>query len=312
MLKVLRILRKQLSPGVILAITAITFAMTGGAYAVSNGGGGGGSGPHAIASTPVGSDSVAKAAAKKKPKVLRGPAGPRGPQGPAGPAGAVGPAGPGGPAGAKGENGTAGVKGEAGPPGESVTSEPVPAGESRCAEQGGSAFKVGGKTTFACNGTTGFAEVLPKGKMETGTWGGNGTSNTSTVFGLHGAFMPISFPISLGKSLVNEKECGEASNPPCQIHIIVEGGATPTGCKGEVAKPEAEPGNLCIFVNTEVGVEELPLKSKYFPFNMEVSGGIFQGRDATGKTGLILLVGGSSTAGEPVFAAGTWAVTEAE
>ena len=134
--------------GLVLSIVAIVLALGGGAYAAN----------HATASK-----------AKQGP---RGKTGKTGPAGPAGPAGATGPAGP---AGAKGENGAAGG---AGAPGESVTvTESANAFGAHCNNtttgKGGSEFKVGASTAYACNGkngTTGFTEFLPEGKTETGTW----------------------------------------------------------------------------------------------------------------------------------------------
>lgn len=91
--------RKHFNATTIIAIVALVFAMTGGAFAVTSKGG-----PSPVA-------SVAK---KSKVKVLRGPRGPKGDSGPAGAAGPAGPVGPAGAAGAKGEKGERGEKGEKG------------------------------------------------------------------------------------------------------------------------------------------------------------------------------------------------------
>ena len=99
-------MRKHLSPAMIIALIALFFALTGGAFAAQR---------YVISSTK-----------QIKPNVLnqlRGKTGPKGDQGPAGsrgatgPAGAMGPAGPRGVAGAPGAQGTAGAQGQQGVPG---------------------------------------------------------------------------------------------------------------------------------------------------------------------------------------------------
>ncbi len=179
---------KHINPATILALVALVFAATGGAYAASGGGGNGGS--HATA-------SAAKKKKKPAPKPVRGPAGPKGATG------AAGPAGPAGPAGAKGENGAAGTNGtngtgtpgEPGKAGESVTSATLNPHEEGC-EEGGSKFTVGGKTTTACNGEPaaggGFPETLPEEKTETGAW-----AIFASEIHEHYAHAPISFAIPL-------------------------------------------------------------------------------------------------------------------
>lgn len=91
------------TPGVVIAVIALVFAMAGGAYAA----GGGLSGKQ--------KKEVEKIAKKvSKP----GPAGKQGPAGPAGPAGAAGAKGDAGAKGEKGEKGDKGDKGEKGERGE--------------------------------------------------------------------------------------------------------------------------------------------------------------------------------------------------
>jgi hypothetical protein len=68
-------LRKHLTPGTFIALIALIFAMTGGAFAASSSGGG--SGAKATASVTRGTSVAAAAKSKAKPK-----AGPRGPAGP--------------------------------------------------------------------------------------------------------------------------------------------------------------------------------------------------------------------------------------
>lgn len=133
---------RHINPAMIVALAALIFAVTGGAYAAS----GGGNGSHTTA-------SVAKKK-KSSSKGTRGPAGPKGATGATGPAGPPGPAGNAGPAGPTGAKGDTGSAGSNGGDGESVVSASLNSGEGGCA-QGGSKFTVGGKETTACNGKNG-------------------------------------------------------------------------------------------------------------------------------------------------------------
>ncbi len=227
--------RKHLTPSTFIAVIALVFAVTGGAFAASSNGGGG-SPSHATLTA-----SAAKAKKKAAPKPVRGPAGPKGATGAAGAAGATGPAGaggPAGPAGAKGETGatgtgTQGGKGETGSPGASVTSKVVATGVATCDEQGGAEFTVEGKKTTACNGTTGFTETLPVGKTETGVWAAPMiTTPYSTVAG-YGA---ISFTIPLS-----------AAPTVAYINPGQAGKEHATECPGTLEKPEATEGFLCVY-----------------------------------------------------------------
>jgi len=134
--------RKHFNAGTVVAIVALVFAMTGGAFAVSSKGGS--QGP------------VASVAKKKKAKVLRGPRGPRGATGPVGPVGLTGPVGPVGPAGAAGKDGLNGKDGLQGPEGKDGPQGP--AGPQGAQGPTGEPWTAGG--------------VLPPGKTETGEWGG--------------------------------------------------------------------------------------------------------------------------------------------
>jgi hypothetical protein len=124
---------RRINATTVIAVLALVFAMTGGAYAASR---------VLITSTK-----------QISPKVLKALAGKPGPAGPAGAAGvgAPGSQGPQGPAGATGATGETGAKGEAGPKG-----EPGAKGESGAKGE---------------KGTTGFTETLPSEKTETGAWG---------------------------------------------------------------------------------------------------------------------------------------------
>lgn len=71
----------------------------------------------------------------------------------------------------------------------------------------------------------------------------------------------------------------------------------PPGCKGEAAKPEADPGNLCVFAQEEGGRATNYLYGGVFP--LRVFGSSSYGA---------IVATGATEAGE-VIAAGTWAVT---
>ncbi len=206
--------RIHLSPATVIATCALVFAMTGGAYAA---------GRYLITSTKQISPKVLKS--------LQGKAGARGATGPQGPAGVAGVGAPGsqGPAGAggsKGENGAAGATGKEGAPGK----------EGKAGKEG-SPWTVGG--------------TLPSGKTETGVW------MLRTGAGLRGEFAQISFSIPLAEPLTWGE--GKAGEPEDQVHYINPSGkevpaintqvASHPACPGTVAKPEATPGNLCIYAS---------------------------------------------------------------
>jgi len=100
----------RLSPASAIAVTALVFAMVGGAFAASN------------------SSTVTTSKAKKGPTGPRGKKGPTGPQGAAGLQGATGPQGPPGSQGLPGSQGPTGPTGPIGPTG-TFGSEPLPGGE---------------------------------------------------------------------------------------------------------------------------------------------------------------------------------------
>jgi hypothetical protein len=143
------------------------------------------------------------------PKVLKSLKGANGKNGAPGPAGATGAAGPQGPAGLAGPAGTRGETGPAGPAG--ATGKEGKAGKE------GSPWTVGG--------------TLPHGESETGVWGLNATTKPNQEVQI-----PISFTIPLSASL-----------DAAHVHLIGLGEATPQGCAGSAEKPEAEPGNVCIW-----------------------------------------------------------------
>ncbi len=250
--------RKHLNASTFIALLALVFAVTGGAFAATSHSGGGSPAKATASVTPV-----AATTAKKKAKApARGPAGPKGETGPAGaagPTGATGSAGSQGPAGTNGTNGAngegkEGPQGKEGTPGTSVTSKEFTGEKEKCKE-GGSELKAGTKTTYACNGEKGVihpGETLAPEASETGVWSfgyinENGSGSTQ--------FVPVaSFTIPLAARLseadvhyidTNNEEATEAGKVP-----------NTGACKaGTVEKPTAEPGNFCVYAKEEAEVE---------------------------------------------------------
>jgi hypothetical protein len=264
-------IRKHLTPSTVIAVMALVFAVTGGAFAATGSSNGGGSGQGPAHATLTASAAKAKPA----PKGKAGPRGPAGAKGATGATGAPGPAGatgPGGPAGAKGENGVAGVAGATG-----ATGATGPQGEE-------GATGAAGK-----NGTTGFTSVLPPEKTETGAWTAKGGE----------VFVPLSFNIPVEVPPTGETAaCGASEKGKLCVHFIQEGEVTPAGCEGALGSAGAEPGNLCIFE-----AKELSLPIEGF--------GIFNTKgNLSGIAGLshgaILEITFKETEGQAV---GEWAVT---
>lgn len=281
-----RTLRSRITPSTVIAAVALVFAMSGGAYAASH---------YLITSAKQIKPSVL-AQLKGKAGTI-GPAGAAGGLGPAGPAGPAGPVGPKGETGAQGPQGNAGVNGVNG---ESVVAKEVPTSSKTCNEHGGSEFKVGGgKATTACNGTTGFAETLPAGKTERGTWSAQASpvlqvgepQVSSTIASISYAFplgaAPEAHYISeYGEELVESQTTGEPEE------------VTSTKCLGNASEPKAEPGNLCIYVSLEqfdaAPVPRMPNTVSWFlrPYSSTAFGAILDGHGEPGG-----------------FVFGSWAVT---
>ena len=173
--------RIRFTPSTAIAVIALVFAATGGAFAAT----GGGSGPNA--------SGLTASAAKHKAKKPKAKPGPRGPAGPAGKQGAQGLAGPAGPAGAQG---AAGAKGETGAKGDTGAggSEGPEGPEGEAGHQGAQ----GNTGPQGPQGVPGQPwtpnNVLPSGATETGTWGGRPAQNENAVSN-------INFPIALANEL---------------------------------------------------------------------------------------------------------------
>ncbi len=292
---------KHLNPATVIALLALVFAMTGGAYAVSNGGHGdttnganasvaGGAGAGSTHPTATGSAASVHAVAAKKTKKPAGKPGPRGPQGPAGPAGAQGPAGPAGPqgpAGPKGENGTNGTNGQNGSDGVSVTSKTLKKGEGGCPEGGTELIAADGKKTTACNGKTGSpwaaGGTLPAGSSEKGEWSVTLTENyESTVEG----YGSISFGVPLASA-------------PATVYVTETEKSHAPECPGTAEEPEAAEGDLCIYA--------APQTEHFATFTL----GTF-GEAEAGKDGAYIVFSAGEISGKPDkghVMHGTWAVT---
>jgi hypothetical protein len=202
--------RLHLTPSTLIATLALVFAMSGGAYAA---------GKYLITSTK-----------QISPKVLKSL------QGKAGASGAQGAPGATGPAGATGATGAQGPAGTAGPQG--------PAGEK------GEKGEKGAKGANGTNGAIHPGETLPSGASETGVWVDSAPAGTPQP-------AQLSFPIPLAEPLTWGE--GLAGEPENQVHYINElGNEVPTvgtelashpACPGSVEKPEATPGNLCVYAH---------------------------------------------------------------
>jgi hypothetical protein len=269
------VIRKRVTYANVAMTLALVFAMSGGAYAASK---------YLITSTK-----------QISPKVLKQLKGAKGPKGETGAAGAAGKEGP---AGKEGAPGKAGANGTNGKDGESVASTALKPGEQGCAE-GGSKFTVGGKTTTACDGKEGKpgsihpGETLPSEASETGTWAVS--MDKPSCCGIFTASSPISFAVPLKTEI-----------PAANVHLIgaggngTGGGTCPTSSSAE--KPEAEPGNLCIFIGVAENVSE------YWLLNPAKVAFGHAGQVPAATTG-IDLAPHAEEAEAAMLAAGTWAVT---
>jgi len=293
-------IRKHLTPSTAIALLALVFALTGGAFAASTHNGS--AGAKATASTAHA--TTAKAKSKTKPGA-RGPAGPKGatgatgaagPAGATGPAGGTGPAGPQGPAGTNGTNGEKGETGSQGPQGNP-----------------------------GANGTTGFTKTLPSGETETGTFSVSFNENVNTSkYGVEG--VPISFSIPLATGLGAEGVhyvaaglCAGLTGAPLEEceeqHKLLK-----EDCPGSAEAPTAANGNLCVYE----GGTRLPEEGS-FPYaippicapskvyiNCSEGKGKGPGANGAGTSGAVMEVqyyGPEEETGTGAVMDGSWAVT---
>ena len=259
-------IRKHLNPATALAFVALVFALTGGAFAAT----GGGSSPSKATASAGGAGSSIATAAKAKAKTKAGPRGPAGPKGATGAAGATGATGPGGatgPSGAQGLAGTNGTNGTNGEPGKEG-----PKGNEGKEGKEGSPWTAGG--------------TLPSKATETGNWAIGALPAPEVFASFSGVETSISFGIQL-------KEAPTA-------HVIQpgeegKGAGCPVGSSAE--KPEAESGNLCIFIGSQLHINVKTNEGAMFvdPLVLNAYGAV-----------LAIL---AETEGKGVQIAGTWAVT---
>jgi hypothetical protein len=267
-------LKTHITPSMGVALLALILALTGASFAATNNGNGG-----KASNTRSLTASIAKK--KKTTTSTRGPAGPRGATGATGAMGPAGPAGPAGATGAKGENGAAGGPGTQGIQGEKGTSgtpgEPgEPGPEGVCSKAN-------------C--------TLPAGTTETGAWSVSAQGSAGSDLD------PISFPIQLAAALpagdvhfLNEKleEATVAGTKP-----------TPAACPGSAAKPEAKPGNLCVYTGFE---DE---ESIHFATEEIIQPGALgrKNTEGAGTTGAVLVISLLRGGSYGSYGRGTWAVT---
>ena len=204
----------------IVAIGALLFAMSGGAYAASK---------YLITSTN-----------QIKPGVL---AKLHGASGPAGKQGATGPAGPAGPAGSAGQTGATGAKGSEGPrgpqglEGESVTSvESHTKAIGPCTDGGSEFTSISGKS-YACNGAA-ANEVLPSKATERGPWALAISSTKLTGIGYLGVT-----EIRFAPALATKAKA---------VHVLKPNETISGECEQAGENATAAPGVLCIYTEGEI------------------------------------------------------------
>ncbi len=289
-------LKKHINPATILALAALVFAITGGAYAASGGSGNGGG--NSAGSASHATASIAKS--KKKSKTPAGKPGPRGPAGPAGPAGATGPAGP---AGATGPAGAAGAKGETGPTG--PTGPQGPEGKTGPKGEEGKKGLPGPEGVCAKEHCT-----LPEKTTETGVW----SFKTSESKGKERSSNPVAigFSVPLSASLPGIKQeplvLGAAHWVAANKKELVFNEETgkieelePKECPGSVEEPKANPGNLCVYTEHELN---------YIAKSNGISGLGNSDEGAVGTVGVLARPEIEFTAaGQVAEGWGSWAVT---
>ena len=308
----LRRIRIHLTPGTAIALIALVFALTGGAFAATGGGSDNHSGGLSASSHAGVLASVAKSKAKAKtgPRGPAGPAGKNGANGANGAAGAQGPQGPAGTNGTNGEKGEKGEKGPEGPAGTSVTNTPIAASQSNAnCKLGGAELKVGaGTPTYACNGATGYTATLPSKATETGTWS---FSTGSTEEGTQHPLASLSFPIPLKAGLdehhvifVSYEEMFEKAPPEA-----CPGEFNGTFGTGDIV-PKAEPGYLCVYEGFMAGGNVVHTGEAFNKYKAEAQISLPDGLQEKGASTAGALVEFTQEQGKgPSFGSGLWAVT---
>jgi hypothetical protein len=275
-------IRGHFSPtALVLSVLAVVLALTGAAFAA----GGGLSGKQKKEVTKIAKQYAGKPGAP-------GAAGANGKDGTNGKDGAPGAEGKEGP---KGSNGTPGTNGKSVELGTEAT------GTANCNELGGTTVQVTGEPAtkkIVCNGQTGFAETLPDGASEIGTW----SVSIPATKEFYEAFTSISFPTPVS-------EAGKKFFFFTSEEVLFEEFGT-SGCKWalfeENAKPEStEPGTLCLFAeNAGVEYESLSADPTFV-----IPGTIAE--NGFGPTGTNLVVTKKNTEpfAESLHIRGAWAVS---
>ena len=276
-------LRRHASLSSVVAVLALVFAMTGGAYAAKK---------YLITSTSQIKPSVLKS--------LQGKAGLAGAPGPQGAQGLPGPAGTNGTNGKDGKDGSNGGAGPVGPAG--ATGKKGDQGEPGSKGATGSAGASGPAGTTGPAGVTGPEGVcataschLPSGATETGTWI---AAVANFPEGSFPAAIAISFPIPLKEASTGESHAFYFSSHETEE---IEKGEKNTGaseCKGTVVSPTAPAGKLCVYT-------ELQENKSATPFFVLAPGGT---PEQYGKTGATVIFGIEAPPSR-IEARGTWAVT---
>jgi hypothetical protein len=208
-----------------------------------------------------------------KPSVLKQLTGKAGAPGSPGLAGGAGSQGPAGPGGPQGPAGPGGPQGPKG--------EAGPKGE-----KGAAGAKGETGEPWTAGGT------LPSGKTETGRW--------LYSRGKQGKILAsLSFTLPLAKALT-----------PSEVHYVEEGG-NGTTCPGSAAKPEAEPGNLCVYQIYANGIAGTPEPYVSPSWGEDIRHLFLTGEPLEGAstTGAVVVAKEESEEVEPIIE-GTYAVTE--
>lgn len=317
-------IRRRVTFANVTMTLALVFAMSGGAYAAKH---------YLITSTKQISPKVlAQLHGKNGTNGAQGPAGPAGPAGAQGSKGETGPSGKDGAEGAPGQSVTVkkvetsvstcnkqggsefkiggsgtpvfACNGEKGTNGENVKVTTLAKG-SACTE-GGSEFTVAASKTTACNGIEGKEgqpwtpnNTLPANATEKGAWGVVALPAEIVEEAVEGAYAPISFTIPLASvpktHILKANEKGEGPFEPG----VKEGPNTGCPTTSNREKPEAEPGNLCIF---EFAAQNISIILPSNPGTGDV--------EESGPTGSVLWVIAENHT-KTVNIRGDWAVTGA-
>jgi hypothetical protein len=264
--------------GLVAAIAALFFAMTGSAFAAE--------GSSANASAKKGkSKYVITNLNQIKPNVVKQLEGPPGPQGPVGTAGSQGSQGSKGDAGAKGDTGAAGPVGPTGktgptgltgPPGSGATGPAGPIGPTGDTGPIGLTGPIGPTGDTGPQGPTGdsggpIGDTGPTG--DTGPAGEGLPTVTSGVWSVNGevgedeASDPLQVSISYLAEISSAPDIAYVE-PSGTAGLVVDSGtgsliAFPSSAgqlapycgSGTVASPEAEPGYLCVYAKKVEGLQ---------------------------------------------------------